>query len=131
MITLSLGALVNAEPALSRLGTQRLPAKTAYQVAKLIRKVADDTKHFQGQRNALIKELGADRPATDAEKATGSGETVTEVTVENRPAFFARLQELADVSVDLDATPVDLATLGEISPADLIALGPLVTGGDY
>lgn len=129
MITITLGGLVNAEAALSRLCAERLPATTAYQVAKLMRLAAVETKHFHVQRQAVYKELGVERPATDEERATGV-ETMIEVAPEHLLDLHKRIQEHADVSVSLDAKPVDLATLGDISPADLMALGPLVTGGD-
>lgn len=130
MITTTLGQLVNAEPALTRVSAERLPAKTAYQVAKLLRLCGVEIAHFNTQRQALFAELGVERPATDDEQKANSGATVREIPPASIPAFHQRLQAVADVAVEIGATPVPIDTLGTISAADILALGPLVTGDD-
>ena len=63
-LTTTLGALVDAEAALTRVGAVKFDkdggAKVRYHVAKLARLVAVETKHFHDERNALIETL--DRP---------------------------------------------------------------------
>ena len=125
MITTTLGALVQAEEALGRLAAQRLPIKAAYQLSKLLRLVPAETKHFHEQKNAFVKELGKERDCTPLERQR-HGPTITEVTPENRAAFFAKIEELSTLAVALDAQTVPLADIEDItiSAADLIALEP-------
>jgi hypothetical protein len=128
-IPTTLGALVQAEPALGRLLEQRVSMRTAYHLAKFAKLVRDETAVYHQQRDALIRELGAPREPTDAERATGIQGPVTEVTPANRTAFFARERELAAVPVTLEWTRLNLSTLDgiQVSGADLLALEPLLT----
>ena len=114
MIATTLGQLVSAEPALAELAKQRLPAKVAYQIARLSRKAGEETKHFHDSRDAAIKELGEEKDGQVVVKPSNIG------------AFVLRLNELASIEVELDAQPVAIEALGDISAADLLALGPLV-----
>jgi len=57
-ITTTLGALVQAEPALAPICQLRVSAKSAYHLKKLAQLVAQETKHFHEERDALIKALG-------------------------------------------------------------------------
>ncbi len=128
-IETTLGALVTAEAALARLAGRQLPIKTAYHVAKLVRLVRAETEHYHAQRTAFIKELGASRDPTPAEKAAGSTE-VFEVKSENVQDFQKRMTELDALAVTIAWGPIDLATLGaiEIVAFDLVQLEPLLTG---
>jgi len=114
-ITMTLGALVEAEPALDRLLEQKLPAQTAYHLAKLAKLVKAETAHFHAQRDVLIRELGA--PAGD----------VVEVMLEHRAAFFQRVQELLAVEATIAWRPLSLAQVSEISGGDVLRLGALLS----
>jgi hypothetical protein len=130
MIETTLGALIEAQPALERLAAARLSVKTAYHIAKLIRLATPELQQFQTQRNALVQTFGAERPATAAERAANQGQPTTlEVTPENRPAFFAQVAELVSIPTTLAWTPLAIEALDgvEITAADLLALGPFLT----
>lgn len=131
MIELTLGHCVDADPALSRLAAQKLPFAGAYRIAKLAKAVADELRHFQEQRNALVTEYGSERPAATPEERAQHGETVRYIdpTAPDWWTFVARLQELAAVPVSLPLDPIDLTTVEglEITAADLLQLGALVT----
>jgi hypothetical protein len=116
-IPVSLGQLVQAEPALQRLLEVRLPARTAYHVAKLMALVQAETQHFHAQRETFIRELGT--PVPDQPDAL-------QVASANLPAFRERIQELVDVETTLDWAPLSLEELPEMTGADVMALGPLV-----
>lgn len=129
MITTTLGQLVDAEPALHRLAAQKLPAVSAYRLAKICTAVAEDTKIFTERRLELIKEVGVSRQATAAEQARGET-TMLEVAPPHMRGFLAQLSEMASVSVTLPMEPltITLKTLEtiEISAADLLAMETLV-----
>lgn len=126
MITTTLGVLVNAEPAMARLAALPLPAKTAYQVARLTRLIAPEIKQWHEHRNALVQELGAEGPATALERAAGSAETVFRVRPEHLGDFLRRVQDLADAPVELSAHPVSLPETALVSAVDLFLLSPFL-----
>lgn len=129
MITTTLGALLEAEPALEELEQLRLPAKPAYHVAKLARLVLAETQIFKQQRDALIRELGTERPAAAAEQAAGAGPTTIQVTPENLAVYVERVNALAAVPVEIAWRPLALVDLDGVTlrPADLRRLGPLLS----
>ena len=116
MITMTVAQLMEAEAALNRLAVERLPVRTAHHVAVILRAVKPEIDQFVEVRSALIRELGAARPGGDA--------PVIEVKPEHREAFFARVQELALVELQLPIDPLEIAALdgAELTAADLIAL---------
>lgn len=129
MIATTLGQVALAEPALAQIAAIRLPVKTAYHVAKLLRLVQDETRLFQERRNEAIRRHGTERPAT-AEERAASGPTIVEVLPghEGWSAFLTEMRELESVSVTLPWGPLTLDMLGqvEIEPSVLLNLGPLL-----
>jgi hypothetical protein len=123
MIQTTLGALVQAEPAIATIAAMLLSAKSAYHVAKLARLVATETRHFHTSRDAIIQELGTARDGGGAELKPDA---------EAWPAFVARVTELAAVEVTLPWGPITLAMLGDapVSAQVLVALGPLLAEPD-
>jgi hypothetical protein len=117
MITITLGQLMEAQPALERLAGERLPVKTAYRVARVLRLVRPEIGQFVEHRNDLVRELGVER-------RTATGEMITEVTEGNRPAFFAKVAELASCEVRLEIEPIEIAALDgvNVTAADCVAL---------
>lgn len=117
-IQTTLGALVQAEPALAPICALKLSAKAAYHVKKLAALVAIETAHFHTERNALITEIGILR-----------ADGVSEIQPDSPAfqAFVTRVTELAAVDVTIPWGPITLAMLGDekVSAAELTALGPL------
>lgn len=133
-IQTTIGALVEAEPALAKLATLKLDAKTRYHVVKLARLVSQEVReHFTEPRNEAVKEYGAEREPTESEKVTFGPQKVTEVRPEHKPQFFARVNELAAVPVTIPWGPLTTAMVDsctDVTAADLLALGPLFDMGE-
>jgi hypothetical protein len=129
-VQLTLGECVDAEAALGRLAALPWPPKTAYDMAKLLRLLRAETKIFEQQRVALIKELGEGRPPTADEVARGAtGEDVFQVPQARMPAYLERYRALRDVQVALDWRALTLAQLADghrLAGTDLLELGPLL-----
>ena len=119
--------------ALTRLATQRLPVKHAYDVKKIRQLVRPELQHWHDEREAFIKELGAEREPTAAERIRFGAGKVMAVKPEHEPAFQQRMAELAALAVSIAWQPIDLSTAGSvaISAHDLEVLGPLVTAGAF
>lgn len=117
-ISTTLGSLAQAEAVLASCCTLKLAAKSAYHVAKLARLVAQETRHFYEQRDALIKELGTKREDGGFELKRDS---------DAFPRFGEQINELAAVPVEIPWSPITLEMFGDekVSAADLQALGPL------
>jgi len=118
-IETTLGALVEAEPALGPICALKLNARSAYHVKKLAQLVAQETKHFHDERNALITEYGTKQD---------DGQILVKPDSEHFPTLIAKLNELAAVPVEIPWGPVTLEMLGDapISAGELLALGPLL-----
>jgi hypothetical protein len=125
-IRLAVRELLDAQPALQRLGAEKLPIKVAYNLARLMRVIQPELDDFYKQRNDLVKQYGVTRPATDAER-TQHGDEVTEVPKDKIEEFRNEINELADEKITLDREPLKLgANFPDISAADIIALGALL-----
>jgi len=130
-IETTLGALVEAEPALAKLAAVKLDAKTRYHAVKLMKLVTAETKeHFYEPREVASKELGIKtRMPTPAERALfGPDKFMLDGTPERIAAFNARLKDLSGVPVVIPWGPVTSSMLEpypEYTGADMLALGPL------
>ena len=129
-IETTIGALVAAEPALKKLAGLRLNAKTRYHVAKLAKLVGEEVRdHFFAPREQVFRELGTQRPATEAELEAGKSAEVLFVPLEKRLELEKAIAEIVSVSATIAWNPVTLAMLEpheEFTADDLLALGPLV-----
>lgn len=119
-ITMTMAELDAAQPALTRLLAQRLPARAAYHLAKLARLLTADLQYLRDHRAALFQEFG--QPSGTAP----DGSTFFTIPPEHRDAFGRRWREVMAVPVEIAWTPLAFDVLGEITPEDLLALGPLV-----
>ena len=130
-IATTLGALSLTVEPLRRLLALPLPAAAAYHLAKLASLIQPELQHFHEQRNALIQRYGHPREATANDGAQGLTGQIYQVTDEHLEEFTRAVHELSMVPIVIAWTPFDLAALGNepITGADLLALGPLVTGG--
>jgi len=113
MIRTTLGAIAAAEESIKAVAALRLPVKAAYAVSKLLAIVGPELEHWHKQRIAWVHEFGS---------PTADGNTAVDPAA--MPQFIARMNDLAAVAVELQATPVALDLLGdvEMTARDLGAL---------
>lgn len=123
-LELTLRELLEAQPALQRLSQEKLPIKTAYNVARMLKALQPELDEFFTQRMTLIKKYGTTRATTDEEKAQ-HGEELTEVLAPSVPDFRKDIDELVAIKISIDREPLKLDGLPDMTPADLIALEPL------
>lgn len=124
----TLGQITDAEPALKTLSGLRLPIKSSYRIAKLLRTAQAELEIFRERRNDIIKELGEDRPTTGAERAQTGLDTITSVKAEKLAEFFQRETELRDIKVPLDWEPLEASILDgqSLTPGEVLALEPFL-----
>ena len=129
MITVTLRALVEAQPALRALAEQSLPVKQAYHLARLIRALEPELAAFETQRRALFARHGRERAATDAERPA-HGETVIEIAPAAIAAFRVELAELLETTIEVDRPRIALNGALQITGVHVLALEPFVTVGE-
>lgn len=131
MITTTLGALAVAEDALGRLRARRLDPVVAYRVALLLEQVGQRLGHYHTIHTELVKEFGAERAAT-REEQDRFGPTVTEVLPAKVGDFRLRIRELHAEPVEIDLSPLDIATLGSepMTAAEMDVLRPLLVSNN-
>lgn len=121
-IETTLGALMGSKAGLERVLQTKFDkdggAKVRYHAMKLARLVEQELKTFGDAQTALLKDLGYD-PL--------SGPTI-ELKPEHRATYNQQMQDLSAHPVTLAWGPLTAAMLDpylDLTPADLLALGPL------
>lgn len=121
-----LSKVIDAMPAISQFAQKELPAKAAYRVSKLVRKITDESRELQEQRNKAIVKHGhkVKRPGPD-----GKEQEVTEVRPESVEAFNTEMRALLESEIELEGVAKikfsDLEGL-HLSPAVLADLEPFL-----
>jgi len=123
-MVLTLRELLDAQTALQRLASEKLPVKLAYNIARLLKEIQPELDEFYKQRAALVEKHGQRRKATELERPQ-HGPEVVEVLSENLPAFRRDVDELINVEVTINREPLSMDGLPDITPADLLVLEPL------
>ena len=126
-MTLTLKQLLEAQPALQRLGNEKLPVKVAYNVARLLKDLQVELDEFHRQRGVLVDRFGTKRVSTDAERPV-HGPEVIEVLTDKMADFRKEIDDLVSVVVTINREPLSLEGIPDITPADLIVLEPLFKG---
>lgn len=117
-ISIRLGDLASAYPALRKLFSLELPVKLAYSLRKTVASVETEIKQYEEQRIALVKKHDG--------KPDQSGMAI--FTSEQGDAFAADYKQLVEIKVELSITPIPLAALGDakMSAGDMQKLDPFL-----
>jgi hypothetical protein len=103
-ITMKLGQLLMARPALERLMTHRFSMFTSYQVAQLARQALDLATDYEQQHNDLVRKLGT--PLDEQKSKIGIDEKSP-----NWSKFVAAVRELKNRDVTLPFNQLKLSDL--------------------
>jgi len=130
-IQMTLGEVLEAEVALTRLAAMPWPVRTGYHISKLLRLLRVETQLFEQQRIAAVREFGTPRPATDEERARGNGEEITQVPPARMTEYLRKVTELQQLPITIDWAPLTIEAFGDqrLTGIDMLALGPLVMNG--
>ena len=101
---MKLGKIVDALPALQKLGGENLTPKTLYWVSKLLSKLDDELSFYNKEHDKIIQELGS-------EVEDGKWQ----IPPENRPEFARRMTELVNIEIDGDFKVVKIPLTEQIS----------------
>jgi hypothetical protein len=103
MMTVTLGTIRAAEPALKKLLTTELPIGTSFKLSKLVKIVDENLQHYENERVKLVKKFG---------KADDQGNI--NVQPDQMDEFLKGITELHAISVELPYEPVSVESLGEV-----------------
>lgn len=111
-IKVKLGDLVASDGALRELGAMTgVPQKTAYRLARVIRKSADDVKLFNERRLEIMRETGKLEPHPGVPGQLWLDPR--KITVEDSDRLSKGMKELEAVEVEIEAMPIKLSEFGE------------------
>ena len=117
--------IIDAMPALSVFAQKELPAKAAYRISKLVKKLHSEQREFSDARNKAIQKYGH----KVKKSIRGVEQEVTEVSPENAEAFTAEVNALLASDVELDGVAkvsfADIEKL-DIAPAVLSDLSFII-----
>lgn len=105
-IKIKLGELVGAEPVLSELVKEKLPFKTSYHIARLLKKANDDLKLFGERRNELVQKYGLVDVA--------NGGFSIKPGSPNWAAFEEAINEVVAVEITIDADTLPIEAMGDL-----------------
>lgn len=113
---LTLKDLVAAKDSLGHLLQCEMGARTAFQMARIMRQTMTEMRDYERARITLCRRLGT----------LPDGAKIFEFTPENRAEFDGEMKILLDTEVQLNITPLPAEDLPNLTPADAMALWWLV-----
>lgn len=116
--------MLNIRAILAQLTQARLPAQTAYKIAKFVQKTADDANFYQEQRQKLIEQYA---------KRNDKGELDTtdnryHFEGENKKAWEEAWLELTNTEIDTPAIKFNLAEFATVNftAQEMTTLDPII-----
>lgn len=113
---ITIAGIINARSAIEKLTSQNLPARKAFNIAKLLKHLSEEYELFEKTRIELVKKYGT---------INDEGNWVADT---QDPEFMAEIQNLITTEIEIsDALRVDLSSeidSLEFTVTDLIAIEP-------
>ena len=118
MIEMTVQQMVDSVNALKEINEKKMPARTAYQFARIIREVENELKNFQEARNKLIERFGKkDESGKLIEDEKGN----IEIFPEKQEQFKKEADELMASKIHVNCEQIMLEDIlaNEFSPAEI------------
>jgi hypothetical protein len=99
-----LGVFLNDSMAeqLEKLKNQDLPVKTSFKLAKTLKKMDEEKKHFEEEKLKLLKKYGEEIEDNPGSYSVGT----------DNKEFYEKLEELCNIKVDIEKIKIE--DLGDI-----------------
>lgn len=124
-MTITLQNILESQETLQSLSMKTLRGRTAYQVARLLKRLESELTAYNDTRMKLIEQY-----AKKAEDGTYELNERNEYqfTSENMQAYVEEINNLLQEKIELDVNPLNLDDLVdlEFTPADMVALEPFI-----
>lgn len=124
-MTVTIGQVYLAKQVLDKLMTASFTGKQAFTIARLAKAVEKEVALFEEQRQNLVQRY-ADKD--EAGKVITDAQGMVHIADEQLPAVNAELNDLFGAEVELNAKPIKMDWLENITitPGELQALDPFV-----
>lgn len=121
-VKVKLGVIYQQNPAFDVLLKSKLPAKIAYQMAKMTKQIAEEVQIVEKHRLELIEKFGEEFTPE------GATEPSKKVKEENIQAFITEFNEMLNQEVELYGEPIDIDSIPhvEISAEQLLTIDWLI-----
>lgn len=124
-MTITLQNILEAQETMQNLSTKMLRGRTAYQVARLLKRLEAELGTYNDTRLKLIE-----RYAKKKEDGTYELNERNEYqfTPENMQAYVGEINNLLQEQIEIDANPLKLDDLLdlEFTPSEMVALEPFI-----
>lgn len=124
-MTITLQNILEAQGTMQNLSTKVLRGRTAYQVARLLKRLDAELSTYNDTRIKLIEQYAK-------KKEDGSYElneqNEYQFTPENMQAYMNEINNLLQEKIEIDANPLKLDDLLdlEFTPTEMVALEPFI-----
>ena len=125
MIEIKLGEIMNSMDTMQKLANVSFKGKTAFQIARILKKLDEEIKTFNDTRSTLIQKYGVkDENGKLIVDEQGNCKLREDGVVD----FNKELNELLNTTIEINANKLDVNSLdeGDFTPADMIALEPFI-----
>ena len=125
MIRVKIADIINGTEVLRKLAQADFKAKTAWQIARLLKAAEAEVQGFQETRNSLVNKYG---------EKNENGELVVDeknnykFEPENLEAFVNEFNDLVESEVEINANKLKIEQVEEadFTPSDMVALEPFI-----
>jgi hypothetical protein len=126
MIEVTLNEVLNSIGAFRSLSEQKIPAKVAFQIARLIRELDKENKTFDESRVKALQEY-SERDENGEIKTSPEGNVV--LRQDKIEEYNNKIQELLDTQIQINAEKISLSLLEnlELSPVKMLNLEPFIS----
>jgi hypothetical protein len=126
MIEVTLNEVLNSIGAFRSLSEQKIPAKVAFQIARLIRELDKENKTFDESRVKALQEY-SERDENGEIKTSPEGNVV--LRQDKIEEYNNKIQELLDTQIQVNAEKISLSLLEnlELSPVEMLNLEPFIS----
>ena len=121
MIEIKLNEVLNSMDTMQKLATQKFKSKTAFQIARILKKLDEEIKIFNDTRAALIQKYGERDENGELKVDDNNNCTIQKEALEN---FNQELSDLLNTTIEINADKINIDDLseGSFTPSEIIAL---------
>ena len=125
MIKVKIADIINGTEVLRKLAQADFKAKTAWQIARLLKSTEAEIQGFQEARNTLVNKYGEKNENGDLVVDESNN---YKFAPENLEAFVNEFNDLVESEVEINATKLKIEQLesADFTPSEMVLLEPFV-----
>jgi len=118
MIEITVQEMIDSIDVLKEINNKKMPAKTAYQFARIIREIEKELQSFQDARSKLIEHFGK---KDDTGKLIEDENGNIEIFLEKQEQFKKEIEDLMQSKIQINCEQINLEDIldNKFSPAEI------------